>query len=141
MTEEVEVIVQTSLSSMLASATIMLATLVVLLLIAMVLMYRYFHQVAKQQNEIIGVLQKNVSVLRSGTIGLCSRQEKSDRKFKQLARRQYLYEVQQMKSKNYEQAKIMITRGEDVRKVIENCRISKSEAELILLANRMNRVA
>ena len=111
------------------------------MLVAMVLMYRYFHHIAQQQSETIAVLQKHVSSLRSGAIGVLNRQEKADRKFKQLARRQYLYEVQQMKSKNYERAKTMISRGEDVRKVIENCKITKTEAELILLANRMNRVA
>lgn len=138
MTEEV---VQTSISSVLASATIMMAALIVLMLVAMVLMYRYFHHVAQQQSETIAVLQKHVSTLRSGAVGVLNRQEKADRKFKHLARRQYLYEVQQMKNKNYERAKTMISRGEDVRKVIENCKITKTEAELILLANRMNRVA
>jgi hypothetical protein len=35
----------------------------------------------------------------------------------------------------------MINRGEAVEKVIKECKITKTEAELILLANRMNRVA
>ena len=46
-----------------------------------------------------------------------------------------------MQDKNYERAKNMINRGDDVSKVIKDCKITKTEAELILLANRMNRVA
>jgi len=136
-----EVVVETSVTGILASATIMMAAILVLALVAITLMYRYFHQVSQHQSEIIEELQNDVKALSSGSVGLNRRVDRSEQKFKQLSRRQYLYEVQQMKSKNYERAKHMISRGEKVSKVLENCKITKTEAELILLANRMNKVA
>jgi len=136
-----EVAVETSVTGILASTTILLAVMVLLSLVAMTLMYRYFSHIAKQQNEMIEALQKNVSVIENAAIESDKRLLKSDNKFKQLARRQYLYEVQQMKNKNYERAKDMILRGENIKHVIEKCNITKIEAELILLANRMNKVA
>lgn len=136
-----EVVVDTSVTGILASATILMAAILVLALVAMTLMYRYFHQVSRQQSDVIQELQNDVKALSSGTVGINRRVDRFEQKFKQLSRRQYLYEVQQMKSKNYERAKYLITRGEKVSKVLENCKISKTEAELIMLANRMNKVA
>ncbi|WP_455375420.1 DUF2802 domain-containing protein [Kaarinaea lacus] len=136
-----EVVVETSITGILVSATIMMAVLVVLALIAMTIMYRYFNQVARQQSQIIEELQKDVNSLAVDAKQTGKRLFKSENKFNQLARRQYLYEVQQMKNRNYERAKDMINRGENVKKVVENCKITKTEAELILLANKMNKVA
>jgi len=136
-----EVVVETSVTGILVSATVMMAVLVVLSLIAMTIMYRYFNQVSRQQSEIIDALQKDINVLGENAKSTGKRLFKSENKFDQLARRQYLYEVQQMKNRNYERAKDMINRGENVKKVVENCKITKTEAELILLANKMNKVA
>lgn len=136
-----EVAVETSVTSILASATILMAALVVLTLIAVTLMYRYFNNVSKQQNKLIEELQKEVDVMASCTRDAEKRLNRSDYKFKQLARRQYLYETQQMKNRNYEKAKNMILRGENVKTVLSTCNITKTEAELILLANKMNKVA
>lgn len=136
-----DVAVETSVTGMLASATIMMAALVVLTLIAMTLMYRYFNQVAKQQNQLIEDLQKEVDAVSDSARDAGKRLNRTDHKFKQLARRQYLYEVQQMKNRDYERAKKMITRGENVKNVLASCNITKTEAELILLANKMNKVA
>lgn len=136
-----EVAVETSITSVLASATIMMAALVVLSLIAMTLMYRYFNQISRQQNKVIEELKKQMDVVAMGVKNSEKRHIRSDNKFKQLARRQYLYEVQQMKSRDYERAKAMISRGEDIKTVLASCNITKTEAELILLANKMNKVA
>lgn len=136
-----EVVVETSITGILVSATVMMAVLVVLSLVAMIIMYRYFNQIAHQQSEIIEDLQKDINALGENVRSNGKRLFKSEHKFNQLARRQYLYEVQQMKNRNYERAKDMINRGENVKKVVENCKITKTEAELILLANKMNKVA
>lgn len=136
-----EVVVETSVTGILVSATVIMAVLVVLSLVAMTIMYRYFNQVARQQSEIIEDLQKDINALGKNARSTGKRLFKSENKFNQLARRQYLYEVQQMKNRNYERAKDMINRGENVKEVVENCNISKTEVELILLANKMNKVA
>lgn len=136
-----EVAVETSVTGILASATIMMAALVVLSLIAITLMYRYFNQVSKQQSQIIEELKKQMAGIAVNTRETGKRLNRTDNKFKQLARRQYLYEVQQMKSRDYERAKNMISRGENMKTVLASCNITKTEAELILLANKMNKVA
>lgn len=136
-----EVAIETSVTSVLASATIMMAALIVLSLIAMTLMYRYFNKVSRQQNQIIEELKKEMDIIALGVRNSEKRHIKSDNKFKQLARRQYLYEVQQMKSRDYARAKNMVSRGEDLKTVLASCNITKTEAELILLANKMNKVA
>lgn len=136
-----EVAVETSITGVLVSSTILMGVLVVLSLVAITLMYRYFNQIARHQNEVIQDLEKEIKQLSEGALTANKRLLRSENRFKQLARRQYLYEVQQMKNHNYQKAKDMILRGEKVNKVIENCKISRSEAELILLANKMNKVA
>jgi len=136
-----EVAVETSVTGVLVSSTILMGALVILTLVAMTIMYRYFNQTVRQQSEVIDELQKDIKALRNGTSLTAKRMQISENKLKQLTRRQYLYEVQQMKNKNYEKAKDMINRGENVNKVIENCKITRTEAELILLANKMNKVA
>lgn len=136
-----EVAVETSVTGILASATIMMAALVVLSLIAITLMYRYFNQIANQQNQVIDELKQQLDIIKGDARETGKRLNKTDSRFKQLARRQYLYEVQQMKSRDYERAKNMINRGENVKTVLASCNITKTEAELILLANKMNKVA
>jgi len=130
-----------STTNSLAVATIAMAVMVLLAMVAMVFMYRHFHKHSLRQDEKIKKLRDEIKVLGSGSVGAGSRIEKLEKKAKLLSRRQYLYEVRQMQDKNYERAKGMINRGEPVEKVIKECKITKTEAELILLANRMNRVA
>jgi len=137
----IEVAVDTSITSTLVSVTIFMAAMIVLVLAAMTVMYRYFNHNVKQQSEVIDQLHKQLTELQAHNKANLKRLEISDNKLKQLARRQYLYEVQLMKNSNYAKAKDLIVRGANVSKVIENCNITKSEAELIQLANRMNKVA
>ena len=136
-----EVAVETSVTGILVSSTILMGALVVLALVAMTIMYRYFNKIVQQQGDVIEQLEKNVKTLEKGANINGKRIQLSENKLKQLARRQYLYEVQQMKNNNYQKAKEMISRGENVSKVLEDCKITRTEAELILLANKMNKVA
>jgi len=136
-----ELVVQSSSQGMLAIAVMLLGVIVVLALAGMVFMYRYFNKIVHQQNELLDNLQKELHSVNAGTAYNGARMDKSELKIKLLARRQYLYETQQMKKKNYERAKTMIQRGDKVDKVITDCNITKTEAELILLAHRMNKVA
>lgn len=131
----------TSMTGILASTTILMGALVLLSIIAMTLMYRYFNKVARQQNQIIEELKGEIDSISLGGRDVAKRLNRTDNKLKQLARRQYLYEIQQMKNRDYERAKKLITRGENVNKVLANCNITKTEAELIMLANKMNKVA
>jgi hypothetical protein len=130
-----------SINNTLTLATLAMSMMVVLSLVAMVIMYRHFNRIIRHQDQTISELQCDLGALCSGALGVGQRLEKAEKKMKYLARRQYLYEVQRMKNKNYERAKSMIVRGDDVQKVIDECKITKTEAELILLANRINRVA
>ncbi|HEY5602704.1 MAG TPA: DUF2802 domain-containing protein [Gammaproteobacteria bacterium] len=130
-----------STTNSLAAATIAMAVMVLLSLVAMALMYRYIQKITSQQDATIDALRHNLNELDSGSAGVGSRVDKLEKKIKLLSRRQYLYEVRQMQDKNYERAKNMINRGDAVEKVIKECKITKTEAELILLAIRMSRVA
>lgn len=130
-----------STTNSLAVATITMAVMVLLSLVAMIVMYRHFHKLTRQQDDTIKRLGTDLDAIASGSVGVGNRVEKLEKKAKLLSRRQYLYEVRQMQDKNYERAKGMINRGEPVDKVIKECKITATEAELILLANRMNRVA
>jgi len=136
-----ELVVQSSNQGMLATAVLLMGVMVVLSLGGMVFMYHYFNKVVHQQNELIHGLQKELKNIGAGIGFNGARMDKSEMKIKLLARRQFLYESQQMKKKNYELAKTMIQRGDKVEKVIADCNLTKTEAELIVLAHRMNRVA
>ena len=125
----------------LSVATIIMSVIVLLALGAIAVMYRHFHKIARQQDATIEMLRTDLLAVDSDPTDIDCRIEKLEKKAKFLSRRQYLYEVRQMQDKNYERAKNMINRGDDVNKVIKECKITKTEAELILLANRMNRVA
>lgn len=135
-----EAVLQSTINS-LSVATIVMSVIVLLSLAAVAVMYRHFHKITLQQDATIELLRNDLSALGSGSTGVDSRIEKLEKKAKYLSRRQYLYEVRQMQDKNYERAKNMINRGDKVSKVIKECKITATEAELILLANRMNRVA
>lgn len=135
-----QAVLQSTINS-LSVAMIVMSIIVLLSLTAIAVMYRHFHKITHQQDATIDSLRKDLSALGSGDADVDSRIEKLEKKAKFLSRRQYLYEVRQMKDKNYERAKNMINRGDEVSKVIKECKITKTEAELILLANRMNRVA
>jgi len=135
-----ETVLQSTINS-LSVATIVMSVIVLLSLGAIAVMYRHFHKIALQQDTTIDKLRNDLSAMSSGSLDVDGRIEKLERKAKYLSRRQYLYEVRQMQDKNYERAKNMINRGDKVSNVIKECKITKTEAELILLANRMNRVA
>lgn len=135
-----QAVLQSTINS-LSVATIVMSIMVLLSLTAIAVMYRHFYKITHQQDATIDSLRHDLIALGSGSTDVDSRIEKLEKKAKFLSRRQYLYEVRQMKDKNYERAKNMINRGDEVNKVIKECKITKTEAELILLANRMNRVA
>jgi len=136
-----ELVVQSSNQGMLAVAVLLMGVIVVLSLGGMVYMYQYFNKIVHQQNDLIHSLQKELKNVGAGIAFNGAKTDKFELKIKLLARRQYLYETQQMKKKNYERAKTMIQRGDKVEKVISDCNITKTEAELIMLAHRMNKVA
>ena len=70
-----EVVVQSSTNGPLAIAVILMAAMVVLSLVGMVFMYRYFYHVTQQQNQKIVSLQNDLGALCSGTAGFGSRLE------------------------------------------------------------------
>lgn len=135
-----EAVLQSTINS-LSIVTIAMSVIVLLSLAAITIMYRHFQKITQQQDTTIELLRNDLSSMSSGSTDVDGRIDKLEKKAKYLSRRQYLYEVRQMQDKNYERAKNMINRGEKVSKVIKECKITATEAELILLANRMNRVA
>ena len=135
-----DAVLQSTINS-LSIVTIAMSVIVLLSLAAITIMYRHFQKITQQQDTTIELLRNDLSSMSSGSTDVDGRIDKLEKKAKYLSRRQYLYEVRQMQDKNYERAKNMINRGEKVSKVIKECKITATEAELILLANRMNRVA
>lgn len=120
----------------LATSTISLLTLV-----AIGVLYRHFHRIILQQQNVIHNLKEDVSALCSGAIGLGEHLTRLEEKNKVLLKRQDQLEMHEAPEYSYRQALKLAQKGADVDEVMADCGIARGEAELILLANRMGDTA
>lgn len=124
----------------LALATLLLSAILLLALLAMAVMYRHFHKTLFAQESQIRVMQDDISALCSGAVGVGQHLSELEERSKIILQRQEQLELHEAPERTYKQAIKMAQRGADLDEVISDCGIARGEAELILLASRMDRL-
>ncbi|NOZ52269.1 MAG: DUF2802 domain-containing protein [Gammaproteobacteria bacterium] len=125
----------------LALATLAMSAISMLILIAMVIMYRYFNKMLNQQEITIEILKDDLSALCAGAIGIGEHVARLEENSRSLTVRQDKLEMQEAPERSYKQALKMAQRGAELNEVIKDCGIAHGEAELILLANRLDKAS
>jgi len=125
----------------LALATLTMSAILLLTLVGMVVLYRHFNHVLSQQETTISMLREDLSALCSGAIGIGEHVTRLEDNARSLTVRQDKLEMQEAPERSYKQALKMAQRGAQLNEVIEDCGIARGEAELILLANRLDKAS
>lgn len=109
-------------------------------LLAGYFMLRSRRRFVKQLNYIAD-LQKDIRAITAAAIGVGERVLEIERRQRRLSDRQEQLDIYDSANQPYEQAISMIRHGADVSELIDVCGISKSEAELLALMNRLDQTA
>jgi len=125
----------------LALATLAMSAILLLTLVAVAMLYRHFNNVFTQQETTIAILKEDLSALCSGAIGIGEHVSRLEENARSLTVRQDKLEMQEAPERSYKQALKMAQRGAALSDVIEDCGIARGEAELILLANRLDKAS
>lgn len=125
-----------SLSMSLAIIFAASAVVMFLLLLAVVFYKRLRHQIAIQQ-QLISNLQDDMAALCESRVGLGRQISDSMELLDILQKRQDQLEMQEPKQSSYRYALKMAKEGAQAQDLVEDCGIAMGEAELVLLASRM----
>jgi len=85
--------------------------------------------------EQITLIRKDISALYSGAVGIGKRLTNLERKLRLINNRQDKVELRDVDQASYDHAVRMVKKGADIMDLVDNCGISKGEAELIKLLN------
>lgn len=90
--------------------------------------------------QVIVDLQENINAICSGAVGLGEHMQVLEDRCRLLMSQQEKFELHESPDRNYKYALRMVQNGAQIEEVIEDCGIAQGEAELVLLANRMDKL-
>ena len=118
-----------------------LVTALVALVFAFSVNSRLRAQMAKQQ-ESLGNLQNDVATLCSGAVNLGEHLAHLQQSTQKLGRRQDELELKGPSSgDNYRHAARLMGKGVELEEVMEDCGLARGEAELLVLAQRLEKAS
>jgi predicted nucleic acid-binding Zn-ribbon protein len=99
---------------------------------------RLERKLAEQAREI-STLRDDLGALCSGAVGVSERVARLEQRLRRIRERQEQLELAGSEPQPYEQAIDLALRGASVEEVATRCGISRGEAELVVMMNRMER--
>jgi hypothetical protein len=94
-----------------------------------------------EQDAVIQAIQADVSAICTGAVGLGEHMAHLEQRATQLDRRQEKIELQGGSVQNYHVAKNLLRKGARVEEVMADCGMSRGEAELVALAQRIRKAS
>ena len=94
-----------------------------------------------QQDKQLKAMQADVSAMCSGAVNLGAHLAQLEQRAHQLLQRQEQLEMQDSSSTHYRQAAKMLHKGARLEEVIQDCGLARGEAELIALAQQLDKAS
>jgi hypothetical protein len=95
----------------------------------------------EQQSDMLKSLQQDVATVCSGAVNMGGHLAKLEQRTHQLQQRQDQLELQEPASQSYRHAAKMLHKGADLEEVVHDCGLARGEAELIALAQRLEKAS
>ena len=118
---------------MITASSLLLSLFLALIVVSLSLRVRRYRDGTKQQ---IAALKSDVHALCSGAVGVGRRLARMEMHLNQQDERQDKLEMRESNDQAYGHAVRMVQKGADIDELVETCRLSRGEAELILLLHR-----
>lgn len=126
---------------LLTLATILMGVMVILSIIAITYLYHYFSGMADQHQTALNLLHDEISSISTEMLTLREKVELLERRPDRLDASEHSLESVKGKDKDIEKAKQLLDKGAGLDVVIEECQLAQGEADLVRLANQMDRLA
>jgi len=134
----------TTLTSLDPSTTalilIILSTVCLCTLFALTYIYIRFQKMFSKQDEVIQIIQEDLSAVCNGALGVGQHLAKLEQKSKLMTQQIDKIEMQEAPERSYKQAIKMVRNGADVDQIMMDCGLAQGEAELVLLSENIDKV-
>ncbi len=94
-----------------------------------------------KQQQLLRTLQSDVSAMCSGTVSLGEHLVHLEQSTQNLSRRQDEVELHEPSGDNYRHAVRLMGKGVELEEVMEDCGLARGEAELLMLAQRLEKAS
>ena len=122
------------------STVIIGGTFFLISLTALAVMYNHFHKTIAHNRETIRRMQEDLSAMCKGAIGVGEHLARLEERTRGLIQRQDQLEMQEAPERSFKQAIKMVRNGANLDQLISDCGLARGEAELVMLANNLDRV-
>ena len=133
----------TTLTSLDPSTTalilIILSTVCLCTLFALTYIYIRFQKMFSKQDEVIQIIQEDLSAVCNGALGVGQHLAKLEQKSKLMTQQIDKIEMQEAPERSYKQAIKMVRNGADVDQIMMDCGLAQGEAELVLLSENIDK--
>ncbi len=119
---------------------IILSTVCLCTLIALTYIYMHFHNKFTQQQNILHIIQEDLSAVCNGALGVGQHLAKLEQKTKLMTQQIDKVEMQEVPEKSYKQAIKMVRNGANLDQIMMDCDLARGEAELVLLSENIDKV-
>ena len=126
-----------TVTGLVSLATVLMGVLIILSLMAITYLYHYFNGLLSQQQSIINSLRKEIEELDSS---IKKDREKLAQFEKSVDTKNRQQQFPNIDNSNFDKAKKLLQKGTALDQVASDCKLAQGEAELVKLANRMDRL-
>ncbi len=96
---------------------------------------------SEKQQDILKALQADVAVMCSGAVKLGEHLAQQEQRLRMLGRRQDELELHEPSGDNYRHAARLMGKGVELEEVMEDCGLARGEAELLVLAQKLEKAS
>lgn len=126
--------------SAMALVLIVLSTVCLFTLFALIYIYICFKKMHSQQQEVIHIIQEDLSAVCNGALGVGQHLAKLEQKIKLMTQQIDKVEMQEAPERSYKQAFKMVRNGANLDQIMMDCDLAQGEAELVLLSENIDKV-
>jgi len=123
-----------------AVVLIILSTVCLFTLIALTYIYVCFKQMHSQLQEVVHIIQEDLSAVCNGALGVGQHLAKLEKKTKLMTQQLDKVEMQEAPERSYKQAIKMVRNGANLDQIMMDCDLAQGEAELVLLSENIDKV-
>ncbi len=95
----------------------------------------------EKQQDSLRTLQTDVAAMCSGTVQLGEHLAQQEQRLQTLSRRQDDLELHEPSGDNYRHAARLMGKGVELEEVMEDCGLARGEAELLVLAQKLEKAS
>ncbi len=95
----------------------------------------------EKQQDVLKALQADVAAMCAGAVKVGERLAQQEQRLQALGRRQDELELHEPSGDNYRHAARLMGKGAELEEVMEDCGLARGEAELLVLAQKLEKAS